>query len=92
MPSQSKKMKTSRAIEMIWHSESQRFHLTLNLVDKKFWSKCQECFVFEVDTKYIISINQMHRALMDWTNWSYKKKGMLDSKHYLVNMLDPSIK
>jgi hypothetical protein len=34
----------------------------------------------------------MHRALMDWTNWSYKKKGMLDSKHYLVNMLDPSIK
>lgn len=67
-------------------------YLETKAMYKKFWSKYQECFVFEGDTKYIISINQMHRALTDWTNWGYKKKGMLDPKHYFVNMHDPSIK
>jgi hypothetical protein len=32
---------------------------------KKFWIECQDCFVFEVNTKYSISIKQMMRAPKD---------------------------
>jgi hypothetical protein len=29
---------------------------------EKFWTECQDCFVFEVDRKFSISIDQMQRA------------------------------
>jgi hypothetical protein len=48
--------------------------------------------VFEVDIKYKISIEQMKRTPTDWTIREYKEKGMLETKHYLVNMPDPSVK
>jgi hypothetical protein len=32
----------------------------------------------------------MHSALEDWIIWEYKEQGMLGTKHYLVNMHDPS--
>lgn len=34
----------------------------------------------------------MERVPKDWTIWEYKEQRMLNTKHYLVNMLDPSIK
>jgi hypothetical protein len=34
---------------------------------KKLWTKCQDCFVFEVDKKFSISIDQMVQAPKDWT-------------------------
>jgi hypothetical protein len=59
---------------------------------KKFWTECQECFVWNVDMKYTISIDQMDRILNDWMIWEYEELGMLNTKYYLVNMPDPSIK
>ena len=44
-----------------------------------------------MDTKYEISIEQMKRAPTDWKIREYEEKGMLGTKHYLVNMPDPSI-
>ena len=32
---------------------------------EKFWLECQDCFVFEVDKKFSISIDQMERAPKD---------------------------
>jgi hypothetical protein len=34
-------------------------YLETKIMYENFWTKCQECFVFEVDTKYEISIDQM---------------------------------
>jgi hypothetical protein len=45
-----------------------------------------------VDTKYEIPIEQMIRAPIGWTIWEYEEQGMINRKHYLVNMLDPSVK
>jgi hypothetical protein len=59
---------------------------------KKFWTEFQSRFVFEMDTKYSISIDQFQRASKDWTIREYKEQGMNETLHYLVNMLSPSIK
>jgi hypothetical protein len=59
---------------------------------EKFWTECQECFVWKVDTKYTISIDQMERAPKEWMIREYEKKGILNTKHYLVNMSDPTVK
>jgi hypothetical protein len=59
---------------------------------KKFWTDYQSCYVFEVDLKYSISIDQMVRAPNDWTICEYKEQGMNETLHYLVNMPDPSVK
>jgi hypothetical protein len=64
----------------------------MKMMYKIFWSECQECFVWNVDTKYAISIDQMERAPKDWMIWEYKEKGMLNTKHYFVHMPDPSMK
>ena len=59
---------------------------------EKFWSECQHCFVFEVDKKFSISINQMHRAPKDWTIREFEEQGMNDTLHFLCHMPDPSVK
>jgi hypothetical protein len=67
------------------------YHKT-KIMYKKFWIGCQECFVFWMDIKHAISIDQMERTPKDWTIQKYEEQGMLRTKHYLVNMPDPSIK
>jgi hypothetical protein len=59
---------------------------------EKFWTECQDCFVIEVNIKYSISIDQMMRALKDWTIWKYKEHNMNETLHYLIHMLDPFVK
>jgi hypothetical protein len=59
---------------------------------EKFWSECQDCFVFEVDKKFSISIDQMVRAPKDWTIREYEEQGMNETLHYLCHMPDPSTK
>jgi hypothetical protein len=59
---------------------------------KKLWSECQDCFVFEADKKFSISIDQMVRAPKDWTIREYEEKGMNETLHYLCHMPDPSTK
>jgi hypothetical protein len=48
--------------------------------------------VFEVDTNYSISIDQMEKASKDWTIREYEEQGMNETLHYLINMLDPLTK
>jgi hypothetical protein len=42
-------------------------YLETKTMYERFWTECQECFVWNVDTKYTISIDQMERAPKDWT-------------------------
>lgn len=37
-------------------------YLETKIIYEKFWLECQECFVFEMNTKYPISIDQMEQA------------------------------
>jgi hypothetical protein len=67
-------------------------YLETKTMYKKFWTKCQECFVFKVDTKYSISIDQMERAPKDWTICEYKEHKMNETLHYLLHMLDVFVK
>ena len=59
---------------------------------EKFWSECQDCFVFEVDKKFSVSIDQMKQAPKDWTIREYEEKGIHDMLHFLVHMPNPSVK
>ena len=59
---------------------------------EKFWSECQDCFVFEVDKKLSISINQMYRAPKDWTIREYEEHGMNKMLYFLCQMSNPSLK
>jgi hypothetical protein len=59
---------------------------------KKFWTECQDCFVFEVNKKFSISIDQMVLARKDWTIREYEEQGMNEMLHYLCHMPDPSTK
>lgn len=34
---------------------------------EKFWTECQDCFVFETVTKYKINISKLEPAPADWT-------------------------
>lgn len=67
-------------------------YLETKIMYEKLWTKYQECFVFKVDTKYKISIDQMQRAPLDQTIWEYKEKRMLGTKHYLIYMPNSSVK
>jgi hypothetical protein len=42
--------------------------------------------------KYKTSIDQMERAPIYWTIWEYKEQGMLGTKCFPENMIDPFIK
>ena len=76
VPSQSKRMRVYRPAEVSTSSTVTKIPSALEpgektdyketkTMYKKFWSECQDCFVFEVDKKFSVSINQMYRALKD---------------------------
>jgi hypothetical protein len=76
MLAQSKKMRVSRLAEISTASAITKDSSALEPGEKldynetkamyeSFWTECQDCFVFEVDTKYSISIEQMMRAPKD---------------------------
>jgi hypothetical protein len=103
MPAQSKKMQVSRGAEISTASAITEVPSSLEPGEKidynemktmheKFWTECQDCFVFEVDRKFSISIDQMVRVPKDWTIQEYKEQGMNETLDYLCHMLDPSTK
>jgi hypothetical protein len=67
-------------------------YLETKTMYEKFWTECQEYFIWDVDIKYEIPIEQMIWAPTDWTIREYKEQGMINMKHYLVNMPDPFVK
>ena len=56
----------------------------------KFWTECQSCFVFGVEEKHEVNIDQLERAPEDWTVRAYEEHGMEKLQHYLINMRDRS--
>ena len=58
----------------------------------KFRMECQSCFVFGVDKKHEVNIDQLELALEDWTVRAYEEHGMEKLRHYLINMSDRSIR
>jgi hypothetical protein len=103
MPTQSKKMRVSRGAEISKTSAITEVPSLLEpgekidynetkIMYKKFWTECQDCFVFEVDKKVQISIDQMVRAPKDWTIREYEEQGMNETLHYLCHMPDSSTK
>jgi hypothetical protein len=104
-PTQSKRARVTRPAEgstasavtqsdmptVLGPGESADYNETKTMYEK-FWSECQECFVFEVNTKFSVSIDQMFRSPKDWTIREYEEKGMQDTLNFLVHMPDPSVK
>jgi hypothetical protein len=71
--------------------EKTDYHETKTMY-KKFWTECLDYFVFEVDRKFSISIDQMMGAPEDWTIREYEEQGMNEMLHNLCHMPDPSTK
>jgi hypothetical protein len=103
VPSQSKRLRISRPADVSTASAITEVPSSLEPGEKtdynetktmyeKFWTECQDCFVFEVDRKFSISIDQMQRAPKDWTIREYEEQGMKETLHYLCHMPDPSVK
>ena len=42
----------------------------------KLWTECQSCFVFGVEAKHEVHIDQLERAPKDWTVRAYEEHGM----------------
>jgi hypothetical protein len=61
-------------------------------VYEQFWTDCQDCFVFGMEKHFEISIKKMHNAPADWTIRAFEPRGMLQTKHFLINMPDKSAK
>jgi hypothetical protein len=91
VPSQSKRMRLSRPAKVSTASAITEVPSSLEPGEKtdynetktmyeKFWTECQDCFVFEVDRKFSISIDQMERAPKIWTIREYEEHGMPDTE------------
>ena len=59
---------------------------------EKFWMECQRCFIFEINEKWEVRIDQLDFALLDWTIRAYKERRMEQMCHYFLNMPDRTAK
>ena len=59
---------------------------------KRFWMECQGCFIFDIDEKREVRIDQLDFAPLDWTIRAYEERGMEQMRHYFLNMPDRSAK
>ena len=50
--------------------------------------ECQSCFVFGVEAKHEVHIDQLERAPEDWTVRAYEEHGMQKLRHFFINMPD----
>ena len=70
---------------------SQEFdYAKIAIIYNKFWTECQSYFVFRVDEKHDVHIDQLERAPADWIVRAYEEHGMEKLHHYLINMPDRS--
>ena len=59
---------------------------------ERFWMECQGCFIFDIDEKREVRIDQLDFAPLDWTIRAYKERRMEQMCHYFLNMPDRSAK
>ena len=59
---------------------------------ERFWMECLGCFIFEIDEKREVWIDQLDFAPLDWMIRAYEKRGMEQMRHYFLNMPDRTAK
>ena len=60
----------------------------ISKIYNQFWMECQGCYIFEMDKKRELSIDQLDLAPIDWTICAYEERGMEKMSNYFLNMLD----
>lgn len=50
--------------------------------------ECQECFVFQMDQKRELRLDQLEQAQSGWTIRAYEERGMEETQHFLLHMPD----
>ena len=59
---------------------------------ERFLMECQGCFIFEIDKKPEVRIDQLDFAPLDWMIRAYEERGMEKMCHYFLNMPDQTAK
>ena len=59
---------------------------------ERFWMECQGCFIFKIDEKREVRIDQLDFAPLDWTIRAYEERRMEQMCHYFLNMPDRTAK
>ena len=60
----------------------------ISKIYNQFWMEFQGCYIFEMDEKRELSIDQLDLAPIDWTIWDYEERGMEKMRNYFLNMLN----
>ena len=60
----------------------------ISKICNQFWMECQGCYIFEMDEKREVSIDQLDLAPIDWTIRAYEERGMEKMQNYFLNMPD----
>lgn len=59
---------------------------------EKYWSDCQDCYIFDKSVKKELAISQLTPAPEDWTIRAFEQKGMRHMMNYLIEMPDKTDK
>ena len=62
----------------------------ISKIYNQFWMECQGCYIFEMDEKREVSIDQLDLAPIDWTIQAYEERFMEKMRNYFLNMPDRS--
>ena len=54
--------------------------------------ECQGCYIFEMDKKWEVRIDQLDFVPLDWMIQAYKERGMEQMHNYFLNMPDRTAK
>ena len=60
----------------------------ISKIYNQFWMECQGSYIFEMDEKREVSIDQLDLVPIDWTIRAYEERGMEKMQNYFLNMLD----
>ena len=53
---------------------------------ERFWMECQGCYIFEMDEKQEVWINQLHFSPLDKTIGAYEEREMDQMRNYFLNL------
>ena len=59
---------------------------------EKYWTDCQDCYLFDISLKKELEVNQLMPAPEDWTIRAFEQKGMEVVRDYLLEMPDKTDK
>ena len=60
----------------------------ISKIYNQFWMECQGYYIFEMDEKRELSIDQLDIVPIDWTICAYEERGMEKMQNYFLNMPD----